>query len=307
MIDINELIEKGLISNRHAAIYDYKFQTNMRDAPWYNWLDKSGYFECKDEYLKTIHNWINSTSLNSVLELDRFKYRDLIVGTTQTFDEAYYEHASKRLRVFRGEYAYHSRAFRNISFLDSVNGNYLRLGKHEWVIISLPFCGDGTTHKHMNTMLDDALENNVPVVVDCAWFGTCRDMIFDFSHPAITSVSFSLSKGIGLGNMRSGIRYSNNENRNLPIAQQNLYNHLVLIAAQVGIHQMNTFSPDFTPSKYYEAYQHMCKKIDLIPTNCLHIAMAPEDNIWNQFLIDGIYRKIGIRNLVKEVYKGNIL
>lgn len=304
---INDLIKQGLLSTNHASIYDYAFQTNLRDAPWSEWLDQPGYFKCKDEYLRTIHDWINSTRLNSISGLNKFKYRDLIVGTTQTFDEAYHEYASKKLRTFRGEYAYHSRIFKNNSFLDSLNGDYVRLEKNEWVIISLPFCGNGITHKHMNKMLDDALENNIPVIIDCAWFGTCRDMLFDFSHPSIVSVSFSLSKGIGLGNMRSGIRYSNNKNRNLPIAQQNLYNHLVLVSAQLGIHQMNAFSPDFIPNKYHDAYQHMCKKIDLIPTNCLHIAMALEDNIWDQFLIDRIYKKVGVRNLVKEVYKGNIL
>lgn len=303
---IKKLINDGLLSKTHQSIYDYVFQTNMRDAPWYEWLNNSGYFECQDEYISTIQKWIHSTTLNTIAGLDRFEFKDLIIGTTQTFDEAYYEYAAKRLRVFRGEYAYHKRAFSDVTFLDNEQGEYIGLQSNEWCIISIPFCGNGATHKHMNRMLDDALNKNVPVIIDCAWFGTCRDVDFDFTHPAITSVSFSLSKGIGLGNMRSGIRYSNNKNRNLPIAQQNLYNHLVLISAQIGIHQMNVFSPDFIANKYYDAYNKICERFGLLPTNCLHVVIAPEGNIWSQFLIDGLYRKIGVRKLVKEIYNGNI-
>lgn len=302
---ILELIKKDLLSTKHNAIYDYKFQTNLRDAPWYDWLDHAKYFECRDFYLYTIDCWIRSTKLNAINDLSRFTEQDLIIGTTQTFDEAYFEYKDKNFRIFRGEYGYHARIVCN-EFLDDTDGNYKELYKGDWIIISLPFCGTGDIHKHWNTLLDDALEKDVPVVVDCAWFGTCRDMNFDFSHPAITSISFSLSKGIGLGNMRSGIRYSNNYKMNLPIAQQNLYNHLVLVSAQIGIHQMQTFSSDFTPDKYYDAYLETCKKVGLTPTKCMHVAMAPDEKIWDPFLIDGLYRKVGVRQLVKEVYQGNI-
>ena len=118
-MSIEKLIDNGLLSNKHQAIYDYKFQTNIRDAPWHEWLDKPGYFECKYEYISTIQKWIHSSTLNSITGLDKFEFKDMIIGTTQTFDEAYYEYANKKLRVFRGEYAYHKRAFANVSFLDN--------------------------------------------------------------------------------------------------------------------------------------------------------------------------------------------
>lgn len=306
-MNIDVLIEQGLLSTKHAAIYDYLFQTNLRDAPWYEWLDQHGYFECKNEYIETIQKWIHSSTLNVVYGIERFEYKDMIIGTTQTFDEAYYEYAGRTLRVFRGEYAYHARAFNDVLFLDDNHGNYIGFEPDDWCIISIPFCGNGSTHEHMNEMLDEAQVLGIPVIVDCAWFGTCRDMDFDFSHPAITSVSFSLSKGIGMGNMRSGIRYSHSHNRNLPIAQQNTYNHLMLVAAQLGIHQMNAFKPDFIATKYHDAYLKMCKEIGLVSTNCMHIAMAPKDELWNQFLIDGLYRKVGVRQLVKDFYSENII
>ena len=66
MLNITKLIDQELIDKKQNAIYDYKFQTTMRDAPWFDWMDKPGYFEVKDEYIQEIHSWIMSTKNNSI-------------------------------------------------------------------------------------------------------------------------------------------------------------------------------------------------------------------------------------------------
>jgi len=305
-MNIKELIKAGLISNDQRAIYDYKFQTNMRDAPWYEWLDTSGYFECRDEYLIAANNWIHSTKRNSITGLEDYKFRDMTSGTTQVFDEAYYMYATKRLRIFRGEYKYHNRVFNNIKFLDDVNGNLIELDENDWIVISNPFCGIGDQHPKMYDVLDIALQKHVPVIIDCAWFGTCRDIQFDFTHPAITQVCFSLSKGLGLGHLRSGIRYLKTDNNSV-ISQQNKYNHLILVTAQIGIHQMNTFSPDFITNKYYNAYLEICNKLSFVPTKCAHIAVPPDAGQWAEYINDNVYRKVGLRKLVKQYFNDSTI
>jgi len=295
------MLDKDLFQTRHNAIYDPEFQTHLAEAPWNEWLSTPGYFEVRDEYLEKIHAWIYSTKRNSVKGLERFKHRDMINGTTQAFDEAYYRYSTKRLRLFRGEYAYHKRVVKNFEFLDDENGNYIPVEENDWVITSYPFCGNGTMPPHFDQLQDDCLKNNVPILLDCAWFGTCRDIFLDVNHPAITEVCFSLTKGIGLGNIRSGIRYSNYDD-DLPIRQQNKYNHLPLGAAQVGIWQMEKFSPDFIPDKYEKIYHHVCVVNDLKQTNCMMIAMLNKDHVdYNHYLIDQIYSKVGIREAVKQV------
>ena len=82
------------------------------------------------------------------------------------------------------------------------NGNYVPVEENDWVIISYPFCGNGDIPPHFDQLQDDCLKKNVPLLLDCAWFGTCRDINIDVNHPAITEVCFSLTKGIGLGNIR---------------------------------------------------------------------------------------------------------
>jgi len=128
------------------------------------------------------------------------------------------------------------------------------------------------------------------------------------NHPAITEVSFSLSKGIGLGNMRTGIRYSNYpRNDRGTIALQNDYNHLVLSNCQIALHQMANFNPDFVANKYLDWYKQLCAKYSMIETNCLHVTMLPryhED--FEYFLIDESYVKVGVREALKAVRRGEL-
>ncbi len=298
---IKELVDKQLIAYNQKAIFDYKFQTNLRDAPWYEWLNKDHFFECRDDFLEATNKWIHSTKLNTISGLENFTIRDITIGTTQVFDEMYFNNAGKRLRTFRGEYSYHKRVFKNVEFLDDTNGDYLGLEENDWVIISYPFCGVGDIHKHMNTLLDEALEKNITLLVDCAWFGTCRDLDLDFNHPAIKTVCFSLTKGLGLGHLRCGVRYSKEDNDSI-ISNQNKYINLVMITAQTGLHQMKSFSPDFISNKYYESYLDVCETFGFHKTKCAHVALVDKGTGWDDFIYDELYIKVGLRKIVKEFY-----
>ena len=299
------MLDKKLFQTRHNAIYDPEFQKHLANAPWKEWLSKPGYFEVKEEYLRKIHAWIHSTKLNQVKGLKRFAHRDMIQGTTQAFDEAYYRYSKRRLRMLRGEYAYHRRIVKDFAFIDDENGNYIPLEENDWVITSYPFCGNGSVPPYFDMIQQDCLDKNVPLLLDCAWFGTCEEIIIDVNHPSITEVCFSLTKGIGLGNIRSGIRYSNYED-NLPIRQQNNYNHLPLGAAQIGIWQMEKFGPDFIPDKYFDMQNHICDIHGLKRTNCMMIAMLDEEHKeYDHYLIDGVYSKVGIREAIKRQRQTN--
>ncbi len=294
------MLDKNLFQTKHSAIYDPEFQKHLAEAPWKEWLSKPGYFEVRHQYLADIHNWIMNAKMTTVKGLTRFQHRDMINGTTQAFDEAYYRYSNRRLRILRGEYGYHKRVVKDFVFLDDENGNYIPLEDNDWVITSYPFCGNGSVPPHFENLQNDCLEKNIPLLLDCAWFGTCRDITIDVYHPSITEVCFSLTKGIGLGNIRSGIRYSNYDD-DLPIRQQNNYNHLPLGAAQVGIWQMKKFSADFIPEKYSNMYEHVCIMNGLIQTHCMMIAMLDEKHDqYNDYLIDQVYSKVGIREAIKK-------
>ena len=309
------LIEKDLISNKHNAIYDYKYQTTLRDAPWSEWLDKPGYCEVADAYKERIFEWIHENEFNTVHGLEQFKYCDLINGTTQAFDEAYFRYANRRLRILRGEYAYHKRVLTDYVYLDAINNDDLEMSEldfdnpiqeHDWVIMSLPFAGNGNVPLGYRAILDDCYRLGVPVLIDCAWYGTCMDIHVDLTHPAITEVAFSLTKSTGTGNIRSGVRFSNYDD-NLPIRQQNNYNHLVLGAAQIGLHMMKHFPSDWQIKNYRNLQVDLCRKLNVMPSNCVHIALADGSEDWHQqFLVDQRYYKIGIRKALKALKKNEL-
>jgi hypothetical protein len=299
MLSQTHLEKNKLISTKTAAVYDPDFTKALAALPWAEWMRHSPPFDCRKEYLITIDRWIHSSQLNSMTGLQRLSERDLINGTTQAFDEFYFKYPTRRLRFFRGEYAYHRRIARSWAFLEDQP-----LRANDFVIVSWPFCSTGAKHPGLSALLDEALTQKTPVMIDAAYFGTCRGLEFDFSHPAIEAVCFSLTKGLGLGDLRSGIRYSNYQDQD-PVRQQNLYNHTVLGAARIGLHMMERFSPDHIPEKYRNWQKDVCHEAGLTPTPCMHLALG-KDPEWNQYRVDEMYNRVGIRELLKARRRGEI-
>ena len=303
-----------LFTNRHNAIYDPEYQSYLKKAPWEQWLSQNNYFNVVEEYTMAFVEWIYSSQKNIISQelKERYLRKDITVGTTQTFDEAYFRYAGRRLRLFRGEYAYHRRCYPNYEWLDQPANQChewgLALDSKDWVIVSHPFCGTGGEHPKLKELLDQCDKKHVPVIMDCAWFGTCFGLNFDFSHPAIESVAFSLSKGIGLGSMRTGLRFSSYKRESMPIAQQNKYKHLVLSNCQIGLYQMKRFSPDFIFNKYFQWYKTLCESYKMIETNCLHISLLPGSHEYaNHFLVDESYSKVGVREALKAIRQKKLI
>lgn len=298
MISKETLIEKKWVTAKTNAVYDPQFSEALGALPWAKWFESDQPLRCRLDYLSFYPHWIQSSKLNKVSGLEHFPVHHLINGTTQTFDEMYFKYASKRLRLFRGEYAYHRRAFKNHLFLEDGP-----LAGGDFVVVSAPFCSTGGIHPQMHALFEDALRLQVPVIVDCAYFGTCTDIHIELNHPAIESVSFSLTKGLGLGDIRSGVRFSRSED-DLPISQQNRYDHSILAAAKIGLYMMNKFSPDFIPQKYRALQLEACAQSGIHPTPCMHLALGDES--WNEFRVDGAYNRLGIRELIRAKRKGVI-
>ena len=147
----------------------------------------------------------------------------------------------------------------------------------------------------------------MPVVLDCAWYGTCYDLDFDVNHPAITEVSFSLSKGIGLGNMRTGVRFSNYaKNDTMSLAQQNSY-------GLFSVKQLSTSDNDgriWVPTgKQISIWTgtNPCK-YSMLESNWSHVAMLSISlTISNTFFNRRIYGpKVGVREALKAIRRGEL-
>lgn len=318
MINNQKLLLNDLFQHRCNAIYDPEFQKHLANAPWTEWVSKPGYFEVTDEYIKKFSEWICSGVQNKLsddfkFDSNRFSRTDIIVGTTQSFDESYFRYSGRRLRLFRGEYGYHRRCYKkNNLWLDkslSEGREWAEpLDKNDWVIVSHPFCGTGAEHSKFRELLKKCEKIGVPVCVDCAWYGTCFGMDFNFDNPSIAEISFSLSKGIGLGSMRTGLRFSNYLfDEQMPIAQQNNYKHLVKDNCQIGLYQMNQFNPDWQVNKYLDWYNKLCNEYEFKKTNCLHVVLLKEshENFFD-FLVDESYSRVGVREALKAIRQGRL-
>lgn len=296
-ISKSELLERELVAKKTNAVYDNAFNVLFQKLPWNSWYENDpAPLNCRLEYLDTYKQYLGNMKLNTIHGLERFTEHHLINGTTQTFDEAYHRYSNRRLRFYRGEYAYHRRIVSTWKFIEDGP-----IEPNDYVIVSVPHATTGDVPGGFYGMLDDCLANGCPVIVDCAYIGTSADVSFAVDHPAVESVSFSLTKGCGLGPVRSGIRYSNIKD-NFPICQQNAYDHTILGAARIGLYFMQELkTPDFIPSIYLAHHKSACADAGLIPTKCMHLAIGDQE--WDDFNVDG-YNRLGVRSLVKARKQG---
>lgn len=221
----------------------------------------------RQEYFTEFDRWVNGSKLNKISGLDAFAHRDFIVGVTHSLDDLHMVFR-ERLVCMEREYAYHRRV--NPDFPHRTLET-LRAG--DVLVFAIPFAWFGDLHPQTKEILDRCLELGIPVHVDAAWHGCMREIEFNYDHPAIRSVSFSLSKGLGLGAYRAGVRYSR-ERHPGPVSIINDFSLETLPTMACGLRFMREFGSDYLQNRYGEAYKHVCERLGLKPTKATHIAFC---------------------------------
>lgn len=253
----------------------------------------------QDEFLDYYPKWIKSSRLNSIAGLNAFPYRFVSLGCTQALDEFHFWclQNNKRIRMFRGEYPYNRDCINFKWHEDFVDDHPLREG--DALIISVPFSGSGDIHPNWNKIIEDCNKLDIPVIVDCAFFGTCRDIKINLNEDCIQSVVFSTTKGLSCGNYRNGIQFTKINSGHLSI--QNEWHHGIHLNVSLGLFLMKKFNPDFLVEKYIDSYKEVCKLFSLKETKCIHLALG--DNQWNHFTRDGRFNRIGLKNPIRDHFK----
>jgi alanine-alpha-ketoisovalerate/valine-pyruvate aminotransferase len=169
------------------------------------------------------------------------------------------------VQVIEGDYRYHERL-----------GNFYRkvgdLIPLVPLVIALPFPSTGNIHTQMKEILDECLDKNIPVHIDGAWITCCRSINFDFNHPAIRSVSISLSKGLGLGWNRVGLRWTRETSADA-ITIMNDFNMNLRAPTMIGLYFLRNLEPDYLWNTYGNIYYQVCADFSLTPTNSIYLAM----------------------------------
>lgn len=255
----------------------YGESTAIRDADVLSIIDLSSTSLTTDstiEFCSKYKDWILSSKLNSIIGLDQFPFVCYSNGTTESFDKFYVKHRTRRFRCFRGEYVYHRLTWRN-SWPDWRWLDDECLDANDAVVISLPFSDTGNAHSLHEALLDKCDELGIPVLVDCAYFGICEGLHFNFNHTCITDITFSLSKVFPVAHARIGIRFTRVDDDD-PLFVVNKIGYTNRLGPQLGLQLINKFSPDYIYIKYRGRQLEICKDLNVTPSRTVLFGIGGE-------------------------------
>lgn len=281
-----DITEEDLSTKRQRPMYlstftQFRAGMNMRTYPH----DPHDY--CESVFLPTIDTWVKNHKKAMYLGLDKFPVHHVILGVTQQLDELHMLQRNN-ISVFEGEYKYHDRLpthVRKLRYKEDIMP-----GEH--VIISAPSTITTNVIPNMEEVLDYCRAVDASVHIDGAWFAQCRNFCLDVSHPAIKSVSVSLSKAYGMGSQRIGIRYMREECPG-PIQIMNDYNYQCVSDCWLGVAAMKYYGVDYWWNNYEDKYEKVCEDFNLDPSDSIHIA-------WKGMNYVGI--RTPLRMLIEEKY-----
>lgn len=220
------------------------------------------------ESFKEFHNkfekWILSSN-QTVAGLPGKSY--IVSGITDAFHQTYSMY--NKIGIYDGEYGYHQKVFPN-----RVTN---KLNQADVIIISHPFSADG---KDSHLKISEADKLGIPIFIDCAFFGICSGINFDFSkYKNVHSVCFSLSKTFGTGWQRVGLLYTKDR---YPVRQYSDWQYPFTAAAKYHYDLIDRIGPDDTYKKYRLQQERICDTMGIIPSPTVIFGLDYSDR-FNQF------------------------
>jgi hypothetical protein len=207
--------------------------------------------------------WLFNSKLNTITGLDSYSRVDIINGCTQFIDDVYMQGP---VQVLRGDYRYHERL--GLAYVKDVGSLIPDIP----LIVAMPFPSIGAPHQDMEEILHECKIKNIAVHIDGAWISCCRNITFDFNHVAIRSVGISLSKGLGLGWNRIGLRWTRQTKADsVTIMNDFRMNNRAL--AMIGLHFIRNLPPDYLWNTHGRSYYKVCYDFNLMPTNSIYLAL----------------------------------
>ena len=232
-----------------SSILDGNIDKDISDAVYTN-------------FKKETTAWFLKSS-NAVTGLDTFNRVDIINGCTQFIDNLYMQGP---VQVLRSDYRYHERL--GLAYVKDVGSLIPDIP----LIIAMPFPSIGAPHQDMEEILNECLAKKIAVHIDGAWISCCRNITFDLGHDAIRSIGFSLSKGLGLGWNRIGLRWTKDAKADSIIIMNDFHMNL-RVPAMIGLHFVRNLEADYLWTTHQHRYEKICKDFNLVPTNAIHLAL----------------------------------
>lgn len=254
--------EEWLQVERPQPLSDLKIERTFGRIISGNW-DPDITDQVYEDFKLECENWIFSTKLNTLTGIKSFTRKDIIIGCTQFIDNLYMQGP---VQTIKGDYRYHQRL--NLSFVKDVGSLIPDIP----LIIAMPFPNIGAPHASMEEILYECQIKNIPVHIDGAWITCCRNVTFDFNHSSIKSVGISLSKGLGLGWNRIGLRWTK-EDKVDAITIMNDFKMNCRPLSMVGLEFVRRFESDYLWNTYGNLNERVCNDFGLEQTNSIYLAL----------------------------------
>lgn len=233
------------------------------------------------KFLQDYAEWaIDGHDINGIKEYSHYSYSN---GTTETFDKFYQFNAGRRLRLWHGEYFYHQIQARemfnkNFAWIDDDDIKLMDV-----VVVSAPFSDTGNTPENFDNVMLQCESLGVPVLVDMAYLNLTKNFNIDLSYKCIHTVTTSLSKVFPVETHRIGIRMNrHNIDDTLSAYSNNSFPYVNTTGVYVGQEMIKNYSNDWLYNKYKNLQQEYCKKLNVVPSNCV-IFGIDVDNKFDQY------------------------
>lgn len=248
--------------DRPSPLSDNRIEAIIQDILHGGW-DEDISDDIYVNFKREVPQWLFKSTLNTFTGFEGFERVDIINGCTQFIDNLYMQ---GRVQALANDYRYHDR----LGLAHMTEPGSLMPGIP--LIIALPFPSIGASHPQMKEILEEAAQKNVDVHIDGAWITCCREVDFDVSHPSIKSVGISLSKGLGLGWNRIGLRWTRQFKQD-SVTIMNDYRMNNRVLSKIGLHFIRALPPDYLWTTHGESYYKVCNDFNLTPTNSIYLAL----------------------------------
>lgn len=250
-----------------------------------------------DSFCTQYLEWISTTQKNVVKGLDKFPVLAYSNGSTESFDKFYMKNNTRRFRCYKGEYMYHQVTWRNCwpswKYIEDAP-----LESNDAVVISLPFSNTGNEHPATHRLLTFCNDLGIPVLVDCAYFGVCSQIIFDFNYDCITDITFSMSKAFPVAYHRIGMRLTRSDDDD-PLLVANKIGYTNRYSAELGKQLLATQTPDTMVEQYRDKQEAYCKHLGIQPSKTVLFGLDSE-NKYPEYNRGGTINRLSLHKYLNQ-------
>lgn len=294
MVEMNSKF--GLLRSSAQPIHDQMIEETIRCMDLGKISDRIYQPDTIQNFLNYYDDWIQSSTLNNIQGFDGYG-RYMTFAITHAIEQFLMKHRNRRIRTFRGEYP------GTMDLIFGYNLDHLYIDDDvnmlagDAVIVSLPFSGSGNKHLMLDLVLERCASHSIPMMIDCAFFGMCKDINLQ-QISCIETVAFSLSKCYSMNNYRIGMIYSKDPPFGIELLQR--FGYTSRVGAIIAMDLFNKFSPDYIYNKYSKIQSMVCNTLgDMIPSDT--VIFGNGGRCWAKFDRGASHNRVSFGNFLSTL------